>query len=126
MTHTTGAVVLHPQTTAGAICPPSNPEAPLASSAGGAAPESSELSAPSEETRVPPAASPTEPAYERAPLYDPQGGTVSDVGEPYPLPSVPPVSAIDSRPVPARPAASAQPDEASYFPESSFGPNYRP
>jgi hypothetical protein len=57
------------------------------------------------------------PEYERPPRYEPNGGMVSDVGMPYPLPDLP--TGVRSVP-PPRPATELVPPP---FVETSFGPD---
>jgi hypothetical protein len=71
----------------------------------------------------------TESPYSRPPLHEPNGSTYSDVGMPYPLPSVP---AQLPRTMPIAPPPETPPSfETSFdpapasnggFPETSFGP----
>jgi hypothetical protein len=71
----------------------------------------------------------TESPYSRPPLHEPSGSTYSDVGMPYPLPSVPAQlpHTMPTAPPPETPPSfetSFGPAPASNgaFPETSFGP----
>ena len=134
---TTSAVVL-----ATAICPPA---APATSNATGPVDEgelSPRSSSAEEESGGPVSAIETTPVngesaavpYLRPPLYESNGSTFSDVGIPYPLPSVvepPPAPTGSSMPQPALapffetsfgPGSPSSPSsDSNGFPESSFG-----
>jgi hypothetical protein len=77
---------------------------------------------------------PVENPYARPPLHEPNGSNYSDIGMPYPLPSVSVVTQLP-RVTPVEPAPAAPPFfETSFrptapsigFPESSFRPNGEP